>query len=62
MEGQDRLPLFRTGLLGDLLYAGQAVIIDQLVVAGDDPAAEHRRGWVRWRRFRILTRAKRSIW
>lgn len=37
----DKLPLLDRGLLGDLLYGGQPVIIDQLEVPADDPAAEY---------------------
>lgn len=38
-----RLPVFDNGLLGDLLYAGKAHLIDQLQVDGD-PAREHFEG------------------
>jgi sigma-B regulation protein RsbU (phosphoserine phosphatase) len=38
---RDRLPRLRGGLLGELLYANEPRIIDDLSVAADDPAAEH---------------------
>lgn len=49
MQGQDinpwkekhRLPLLEGGILGELLYGGEARIIDDLRVPPDDPAAEH---------------------
>ncbi len=41
---RDKLPVLQGGLLGELLYAGEARIIDELQVAADDPAAEHLAG------------------
>ncbi len=38
---KDRLPLFASGLLGELIYADDARIIDDLQVAPDDPAADY---------------------
>ncbi len=38
---QDRLPLLAGGLLGRLIYAGKPEVIDDLVAAADDPAAEY---------------------
>ncbi len=38
---KDRLPLFTSGLLGELIYADDARIIDDLQVAPDDPAADY---------------------
>jgi sigma-B regulation protein RsbU (phosphoserine phosphatase) len=37
----ERLPLFTSGLLGDLLYAGEPVIVDELEVNPADPAFEY---------------------
>ncbi len=37
----DRLPLFTSGLLGELIYGDDARIIDDLRVAPDDPAADY---------------------
>lgn len=39
-----RLPVFDRGLLGDLLHAGKARLLDRLNVANDDPAREHFEG------------------
>jgi sigma-B regulation protein RsbU (phosphoserine phosphatase) len=39
-----RLPVFDRGLLGDLLYAGKAQLLDRFRVADDDPAREHFEG------------------
>ena len=39
-----RLPVFNSGLLGELLYAGKAQHLDQLHVAASDPAREHFEG------------------
>ena len=36
-----RLPMFGGGLLGKLIYDGQAIIVNRLEVGGDDPAAEY---------------------
>jgi HD-GYP domain-containing protein (c-di-GMP phosphodiesterase class II) len=36
-----RLPTFRSGLFGKLLYEGEATIINRLQIAVDDPAAEY---------------------
>jgi sigma-B regulation protein RsbU (phosphoserine phosphatase) len=43
---KDRLPMFTTGLLGELVYSNEAAIIDNLPAryAPDDPAAEYFRG------------------
>jgi phosphoserine phosphatase RsbU/P len=41
---KDRLPIFDHGLLGDLLYGDEPVIIDHLSVPADDPAIEHFEG------------------
>lgn len=38
---RDRLPVLRGGLLAELLYSDQARIIDELVFAHDDPAADY---------------------
>jgi putative nucleotidyltransferase with HDIG domain len=38
---KNRLPTFAGGLLGKLVYDGQAVIIDRLEISPDDPAAEY---------------------
>ena len=35
---KDRLPVFDRGLLGDLLYADTATVIDEISVPDDDPA------------------------
>ena len=40
----DRLPTMEGGLLGELLYAGEAVAIGELSVGADDPAAEYFEG------------------
>lgn len=40
----DRLPVLKGGLLGELLYGDEPRIIDDLVLAPDDPAAEHLAG------------------
>ena len=40
----ERLPVFDRGLLGELLHAGEARVIDHLAVPEDDPAAEYFRG------------------
>ncbi|HEY2588586.1 MAG TPA: SpoIIE family protein phosphatase [Tepidisphaeraceae bacterium] len=40
----DRQPRFDRGLLGELIYGDQPVIIDDLCVAPDDPAAEYFEG------------------
>jgi len=37
---RDKLPVLEGGLLGELLYADEPQIIDDLVVSPDDPAAE----------------------
>ncbi|HEY7091518.1 MAG TPA: PP2C family protein-serine/threonine phosphatase [Tepidisphaeraceae bacterium] len=39
-KSTDRLPLLKGGLLADLIWGEQPVIIDDLEVADDDPAAE----------------------
>jgi sigma-B regulation protein RsbU (phosphoserine phosphatase) len=39
-----RLPVFDRGLLGELLYAGQPVLLPRFEVAADDPAREHFEG------------------
>lgn len=36
-ENKDKLPLFETGFLGELLYGDEPVIIDELHVPEDDP-------------------------
>jgi sigma-B regulation protein RsbU (phosphoserine phosphatase) len=41
---KNRLPLLEGGLLGELLYAGEPRIIDDLQLAADDPAAEYLAG------------------
>jgi sigma-B regulation protein RsbU (phosphoserine phosphatase) len=41
---KDRLPLFEGGLLARLIYDDQPLIIDDLVVPADDPAAEYLAG------------------
>jgi sigma-B regulation protein RsbU (phosphoserine phosphatase) len=43
-EQRDRLPLLEGGLFADLIYDGQPVIIDNLDVASDDPAAPYVEG------------------
>jgi sigma-B regulation protein RsbU (phosphoserine phosphatase) len=40
----DRLPVFDTGLLGRLLYAGEPAVLENLLVGDEDPAEEHFRG------------------
>lgn len=40
----DRLPLLSGGVLGELLYAGEPRIIDDLQLADDDPGAEYLAG------------------
>ena len=40
----DRLPVFDSGLLSQLLYAGKPVVVDRLDVAEVDPALEHFKG------------------
>lgn len=37
---KDRLPIFDRGLLGELIYGDEPVLIDDLRVAADDPGAE----------------------
>ncbi len=37
---QDRLPVFNRGILGDLLYADEPQLIDDLRLSADDPAHE----------------------
>jgi sigma-B regulation protein RsbU (phosphoserine phosphatase) len=37
----ERLPVLQGGLLGELIYGGEPRVIDDLVVAPDDPAAEY---------------------
>ncbi len=39
------LPILEGGLLGELIYADEPRIIDDLAVAPDDPAAEHLAGY-----------------
>ncbi len=41
---KERLPVLEGGLLGELLYAGEPRIIDDLQLAPDDPAAEYLAG------------------
>ena len=41
---QHKLPVFDSGLLGKLMYAGRPQIITDLDIADDDPAAEHLEG------------------
>ncbi|HWE03821.1 MAG TPA: PP2C family protein-serine/threonine phosphatase [Tepidisphaeraceae bacterium] len=41
---KNRLPLLDSGLLGELIYGDQPVIIDELEVAPDDPAADYLAG------------------
>jgi len=41
---QDRLPLLKEGILGELLYDGQPRVIDDLQVDEDDPAAAYLEG------------------
>lgn len=43
-KDRDRLPHFDRGLLGQLLYGDEPVIIDDLHVDADDPAAEYLQG------------------
>jgi sigma-B regulation protein RsbU (phosphoserine phosphatase) len=38
---RERLPVLKGGLMGELAYADQPVIIDDLQIAADDPCAEH---------------------
>ena len=40
-----RLPQYRGGLLADLIYGDQPVVIDDLSFGDDEPAAEHLRGF-----------------
>jgi len=40
-----RLPVYNTGLLGQLLHSGQPQIIDELHVEPDDPCLEHLEGF-----------------
>jgi sigma-B regulation protein RsbU (phosphoserine phosphatase) len=42
---KDRLPVYRGGILGDLIYSDEPRIIDDLVVPEDDPAAAHLAGF-----------------
>ncbi len=42
---KDRLPVFEGGVLGDLLYGDEPRIIDDLVVAVNDPAVAHLAGY-----------------
>ncbi|MGP1273481.1 MAG: PP2C family protein-serine/threonine phosphatase [Phycisphaerales bacterium] len=37
----DRLPIYDRGVLHDLLYAGEAAVIDELRLADDDPASAY---------------------
>jgi sigma-B regulation protein RsbU (phosphoserine phosphatase) len=39
-----RLPLYDSGLLGELLYVGKPALLNRLEVEPDDPAAEHLEG------------------
>ena len=41
---RERLPVLEGGLLGELLYAGQPRIIDEVQLAPDDPSAEYLAG------------------
>src|SRR4051794_17145799 len=41
---RDRLPVIRGGILAALLYEGQPRVIEELVVADDDPARPHLAG------------------
>lgn len=41
---KDRLPMLSGGLLGELLYAGEPRIIDDVQIAAEDPAAEYLAG------------------
>ncbi len=41
---RDRLPLLDRGLLGELLYAGEPVILDDVQLDDDDPSAEYLAG------------------
>ncbi len=41
----NRLPIFETGLLGDLLYAGKPQLLHDLDISPDDPCYEHLRGY-----------------
>jgi sigma-B regulation protein RsbU (phosphoserine phosphatase) len=38
---RDRLPVFDCGLLGELLYGDEPVVMEHLDIAADDPAIEH---------------------
>jgi len=40
----DRQPRFDRGLLRELIYGDQPVIIDEIQIAADDPAAEYFEG------------------
>jgi sigma-B regulation protein RsbU (phosphoserine phosphatase) len=44
-KDKDRLPLFRGGLLARLLYGDEPVVIDDLELPPDEPAAEYRAGY-----------------
>jgi phosphoserine phosphatase RsbU/P len=41
---QDRLPILKGGLLGELIYGDEPQIIDNLAIADDDPGAEYLAG------------------
>jgi sigma-B regulation protein RsbU (phosphoserine phosphatase) len=40
-ENKDRLPVLEGGLLGELIYGDEPRVIDEIQIAGDDPAAEY---------------------
>src|SRR5688572_6110897 len=42
--GHEEFPVITGGLLADLLYAGQATLIDDVVVGPSDPSAEYLAG------------------
>ncbi|MCY2962108.1 MAG: PP2C family protein-serine/threonine phosphatase, partial [Planctomycetota bacterium] len=42
---RDRLPLLAGGMIADLIYGNEPVVIDELQVAADDPAAEMLKGY-----------------
>jgi sigma-B regulation protein RsbU (phosphoserine phosphatase) len=44
-KSRDQLPLLHGGLLGELIYREEPLIIDDLQVADDDPAIEFLRGY-----------------
>ena len=57
-----KLPLLEGGLLGDLIYGDEPRIIDDLVVAPDDPAAAYLDGQRSLMAVPHFDRGQRSTW